>query len=958
MTLASRSFLKRSGLACTLVATHLLGGLSGCALVHDKHSLHSALGYENDEPTLSDLPVQPLPTHSPNANEATTTKTNGEEHFQENGDTLSNVITAYSQVLAATPSDHALRPTLLEKLADYYLTQSENAMADEQWELASQSAREAARLYDELTQSPAHQTANALYKNAKAWNYAGGIGQSATKLQQLVANNPYHTLSTESWFRIGEYQFSQNNYAAASQAYSKVTEQMAGRDKENNGLFYQQSLYKLGWAQFLNNESPTALQTFQTLLTALDQGQAAPDHRLRGDAQRATTIIAAATNNHRTLHEALAGQSMTRKEQQYLDLANFYLERDEWAQAADTLSAFVSQYPERSRSPQHLEQAIEWYQEAGASDAARTQAELFVMLFGPTSKPWRKANHSPQWFDYTQTTVENLSNHYHLYSRQNPNSNGFDKASQYYQLHLSHFPNSEKRPEFVQRYGELLVDNNQHAKAINHLEQYAYSTNTQTSSDDQGTQRAQWAYLALEARQSARNLATTPSPSQITSDLKASEQFVRTFKDPPNRTSVAIQALELSLTTTQYPQIVASADAALSTPLSSSQRSYALQAKANAQFDQGDFARAAKTYAMAGLSAEKNPELVLAQAEAEYQLALKALKSDPTPETTTRAIHHLTRAEQLNPTGTIGQSALSNRIALHQREQQWAPLAKALQTKQQRFGLQANDWLLLAQAHQQANQPLAAAMTYQTISRQSDEFDTSTRQSSALAAAQEFKKANRADNVITNLTYLTESFSLDLTEQLTHYESLIALTAQQHSEQAANQWRQKAIAAWRANEASRTTQGRAIVANAQYELAKTEINQFERIKLRQPLQQSITRKKRAMENAHQALLQTASLGEPDTAAKATRASGDLFRAMAQDILQSQRPKGLDADTREEYDLILEEQALPFEDRAIQIHQLNAERAWSGQWNAAIEESFDALAELYPARFNKQEQWTP
>jgi cellulose synthase operon protein C len=69
---------------------------------------------------------------------------------------------------------------------------------------------------------------------------------------------------------------------------------------------------------------------------------------------------------------------------------------------------------------------------------------------------------------------------------------------------------------------------------------------------------------------------------------------------------------------------------------------------------------------------------------------------------------------------------------------------------------------------------------------------------------------------------------------------------------------------------------------------------------------------------------------------------------------SARPAGLDEDALEQYELLLEEQAFPFEEDAIAIHEANAARARDGLYDRWVIASFEALAELVPARWNRQE----
>jgi hypothetical protein len=71
-------------------------------------------------------------------------------------------------------------------------------------------------------------------------------------------------------------------------------------------------------------------------------------------------------------------------------------------------------------------------------------------------------------------------------------------------------------------------------------------------------------------------------------------------------------------------------------------------------------------------------------------------------------------------------------------------------------------------------------------------------------------------------------------------------------------------------------------------------------------------------------------------------------------MASTRPKGLSDMELEQYDVLLEEQAFPFEEQAISLHEINVRRSWDGVYDRWVQKSFEALRALVPARFDKQE----
>jgi hypothetical protein len=71
-------------------------------------------------------------------------------------------------------------------------------------------------------------------------------------------------------------------------------------------------------------------------------------------------------------------------------------------------------------------------------------------------------------------------------------------------------------------------------------------------------------------------------------------------------------------------------------------------------------------------------------------------------------------------------------------------------------------------------------------------------------------------------------------------------------------------------------------------------------------------------------------------------------------MASERPRNLDDEAREQYDVLLEEQAFPFEEKAIELHETNARRTGDGVYDEWVQRSFDVLAKLMPARYAKAE----
>ena len=88
---------------------------------------------------------------------------------------------------------------------------------------------------------------------------------------------------------------------------------------------------------------------------------------------------------------------------------------------------------------------------------------------------------------------------------------------------------------------------------------------------------------------------------------------------------------------------------------------------------------------------------------------------------------------------------------------------------------------------------------------------------------------------------------------------------------------------------------------------------------------------------------------------AAYAMADLYRELGRALLDSDRPQGLDDEELEQYGLLLEEQAFPFEEKAIGLHERNARLAAQGIYDEWVRSSFADLAQLKPGRYARAER---
>jgi hypothetical protein len=171
---------------------------------------------------------------------------------------------------------------------------------------------------------------------------------------------------------------------------------------------------------------------------------------------------------------------------------------------------------------------------------------------------------------------------------------------------------------------------------------------------------------------------------------------------------------------------------------------------------------------------------------------------------------------------------------------------------------------------------------------------------------------------------------------------------------ARSQWIEDIIRADKSAGAARTDRSKYLAAKATLETAEPQVALFKSIKLVAPLDKSLKAKRSAMEKVMATYSQALDYRVAEVTTAATYGMGELYRQLGADLISSERPKNLDADALEQYNVLLEEQAFPFEEKAIELHEANAKRASEGIYDESVQRSFDVLAQLKPARYAKSE----
>jgi hypothetical protein len=152
----------------------------------------------------------------------------------------------------------------------------------------------------------------------------------------------------------------------------------------------------------------------------------------------------------------------------------------------------------------------------------------------------------------------------------------------------------------------------------------------------------------------------------------------------------------------------------------------------------------------------------------------------------------------------------------------------------------------------------------------------------------------------------------------------------------------------------RTDRSRFLAAKAALVLAERDFKAFARLELTQPFEESLAVKQDSMDATLAGLEALVNYQVAEVTAAATYYIAEVYMNFSVAMIESERPEGLTPQEEISYEMVIEEEAYPFEEQAIAVHEENFELLAAGVYNPWVQKSLDSLAGLMPGRYAKSE----
>jgi tetratricopeptide (TPR) repeat protein len=833
---------------------------------------------------------------------------------------------SYKRFLDLNAGDAALRSEALRRLGDLNLESSESERIER--ELATNEglrATEAIHLYTALlkTYPKYERNDSVLYQLARAYELNAQPEKALVSLDQLVAQYPNTRYMDEAQFRRGEILFSDKAYPKAQAAYEAVI-----KIGSSSG-FYNQSLYKHGWSLFKQGENERSLESFAGVLDSVLVSKrdsnvlievdtlSRANRELVEDTFRVMSITFSYLDGPKTIAEFVKHRKPRPYSYLlYARLGDLYMEKERYTDAADSYRAFVSQDRNNEKAPLLEMQAIEAYAKGGFPQLVLQGKKEFVENYSFGTPYWqgRDPKGEPKVVAVLKTNLKDVAQYYHAQAQRSKDVADYQEAAKWYRSYLRSFPDDPDSAVTNYLLADTLFESKQYLDAAQEYESTAYHYG-----DHEKAAAAGYAAIVAYGKQE-ETLTGEPKAALHLKSLDSSLKFAQTFPAHPESAQVLTRAATELYAAKDYLRASSAAEALLAKQPSVdvAKQRIAWTVIGNSNFDQGIFDKAevAYTHAQALMPANdpERPAIVERLAASIYKQGEQKSKSGDGAA----AVEDFLRVAALAPTSKVRANADFDAAALLVTEKQWDRAIVVLEGFRRNFPqspLQADVTRNLAVAYSASNRPGQAAVEFEEIA-QSPKETPEVQREATLQAAELYDKAGNSAKSKVMLEAFVKHFPQPLNPAMEARNKLSTIAGKAGDISGRDYWLKDIIAADRSAGATRTDRSRSLAAKATLTLAAPIREEFKSIKLVVPLKKSLAEKRKAMEAALKAYEAAADYQVADVTTAATFESAELYRQLGKDLMSSERPKNLNKDELEQYDVLLEEQAFPFEEKAI------------------------------------------
>lgn len=898
--------------------------------------------------------------------------------------TAQSVRADYQELLDIVDDEH-LKEQIERRIAHVYMLEGEQDDREQQYqrEPGKSYYLEAIKSYREILEKYPNSPDNAdiLYQLAKAYDMEGDQEEALKILRELSERHPGYQHIAEANFRKGDILFNLDGYREAEAAYLSVT-------THKDSSFHLNAHYMLGWSRYKQLKFREALNDFVYVLnTLLASGSTLesltkPNQSLVEDTLHAVSLSLdklAGAPSIQTIPELNRQHYVWRV---YDNLGTYYLEKELFEASAQSYREFITHHGNSDIAPGLHRKLIDTYIKGSFPRQAFTEKEQFVEAYGIYSNYARRRGGIPPFINDTmQEYLDELARNYHARGQElqgeiegltaneqqrapedkleeldTEGVAAFNKAAYYYQQFLDTFHDYDQRDEFIFLRAEALFAARRYDESIPEYERVAYRAESE-SAIEHGADAGYAAIVAYE-----RHLATLneDDPKQDVWRSEAANSMLRfadRYHQDARSAAVLTNAAEYIFGLDQYERALHVAKRLLNEKenLDPELKKTAYGVSAHSLFRMKRYAEASEDYRLqrelVPAGSQEYTEITERLASAVYRHAEDIIGTGDKAA----AVQELLRLKSLTPNSPVRITAQYDAASLLLELEQWQAAISELREMVERYPqheLAVEFPRKLSFAYEQNEDWRLAGEEYLKLSE--SDPDPDLKREALYLAATMFENAKDYPTAIVHFRDYAHTYPEPFPVGMEARFKLAQNYQRINDNQRRLFWLDKIVEGHRDAGTNATERSRYLAAWANAEYGDHYANEFRRLNIFLPLGQSLPAKNRQLERATLRYQMAADSGLLEFVTMSSFRIAELYQRFARELRESPRPPGLNADERQLYSEIIEEQAIPFDELAMDLHQSNIERAWEGEFDSWIDESFARMRELNPRRYAKTE----
>jgi TolA-binding protein len=821
---------------------------------------------------------------------------------------------------------------------------------------------EAIQLYKKLLEKyPLYERNDqVMYQLARAYEDGGRQDEAMQVLNELVKKYPTSVHYDEAQFRRGEIFFVRKQYHDAEKAYSEVVR------TGPVSAFYDQSLFKRGWSFFKQSLFEEGLDDFVALLDI----KTAAGYHIKTEANKTeyqrvddTFRVVSLSFSYIGGPEFVKNYFDKRGHRDYEDLVysylgDHYLEKRRYQDAANAYKSFIALYPLHEKASGYQMRIIEIFRKGQFPQLVIEAKREFAITYDLKSTYWtyHDINRFPEELAFIKTNLTDLAKHYHALSQRSKKREerhaAYLEATRWYRSFLASFPEDEQAPGLNFLLAELFFENKAYQDAAEEYERTAYAYPVHPKSAESGY-AAVLAYREYE-KQAPEHLQAKVHQESIRSSL----QFADTYPKHAQAAAVLTAAAESLYQLKEYDRAIDAAQKMLRDHAQADRKLVTASwiVVAHSTFDLQRYVDSEKAYGQvlqllpAGDSQtssfrDKLAASIYQQGDAHVKLGENEA-----------AVEDFLRIAKVAPQSEIRQAAEFDASTVLINLKNWDQAIDVLVNFRRNFPASPRQFEIttkLAYVYQEGGKAGEAAREFERIA--DDGTDPELKKEALTKAAELYVQADDFPSAIKVYRRFIKAYPDPVEPALEAHNQLAQLYRKTGQPKAYTATLKDIVSIDRRAGAQRSNRTKYLAGLAAIELAEPVVREFKDAPLGEPFQKTLAAKKKKMQSALDLFAQLAEYGVAEVTAAATYHIAGIYYEFSRDLLESEKPKNLSEEELAQYDLLLEEQAYPFEEKAISIHEKNVELLSVGVYNEWVDKSLAELARLFPVRYAKNEQ---